>query len=108
MDAREAGFKVLSSSRQMRANSRFLAEYVKIAGGLCKVVADADIRRILGIHLLGGTCSEMIHSESAYIEADLRVQDVREIIFPHPTISEVIKEVCTAIDITRNQSRTTA
>jgi len=107
-EARDAGFKVLSSSMQMRANGRFLAEYGKKAGGLCKVIADADNGRILGIHLLGGACSEMIHSASAFIEAELRVQDVREIIFPHPTISEVIKEVCTAIDITRNQSRTTA
>ncbi len=29
---------------------------------------------------------------AAMIEAELRVQDIREIIFPHPTVSEIIKD----------------
>jgi len=98
-EAKEAGYQVVSASMQMRANGRFLAEWGKKAGGLCKVVADAGSGKILGIHLLGGAASEMIFGAAAFIEAELRVQDVREIIFPHPTISEIIKDVCIAINL---------
>jgi dihydrolipoyl dehydrogenase len=98
-EAKQAGYKVVSASMQMRANGRFLAEWGKKASGLCKVIADSESGKILGIHLLGGAGSEMIFGAAAFIEAELRVQDVREIIFPHPTISEIIKDVCIAINL---------
>ncbi len=93
-EAKKNGHRVISASAQMRSNGRFLAEHGKRAGGLCKVVADADSRVILGIHLLGAVSSEMIHSASVIIESELRVQDVQEIVFPHPSVSEIIKDVC--------------
>ncbi len=98
-EAVDAGYKVVSATAQMRSNGRFLAEFGKKAGGLCKVVADSSTGMILGIHLLGGTCSEMIFGAAAILEQEMRVQDVREIIFPHPTVSEIIKDVCTAIEL---------
>ncbi len=93
-DAAEKGIKVTCASAQMRSNGRFLSEHGKRAGGLCKVVADAETHVILGIHLLGAVSSEIIHSAAAIIESELRVQDVREIIFPHPSVSEIIRDVC--------------
>ncbi len=93
-EAKEKGINVKCASAQMRSNGRFLAEHGKRAGGLCKVVADADTNVILGIHLLGAVSSEMIHSAAVIIEAELRVQDVKEIVFPHPSVSEIIKDVC--------------
>ncbi len=96
-EAKDKGIKVKCASAQMRSNGRFLAEHGKRAGGLCKVVADADTNVILGIHLLGAVSSEMIHSASVIIEAELRTQDVKEIVFPHPSVSEIIKDVCFAL-----------
>ncbi len=37
------------------------------------------------VHLFGAVCSEMIYGAAAMIEAELRVQDIQQIIFPHPT-----------------------
>ena len=96
-EAKEAGHNVKTASMQMRANGRFLAEHGKDAG-FCKVVADADTNLILGVHMIGAVCSEMIGAAAAFIEAELRVQDIREIIFPHPSVSEVIKDVCWMLD----------
>jgi dihydrolipoamide dehydrogenase len=31
------------------------------------------------------------------IEAELRVQDMQEIVFPHPTVSEILKEALFAL-----------
>ncbi|WP_320129489.1 dihydrolipoyl dehydrogenase [uncultured Sphaerochaeta sp.] len=92
------GREVACATVQMRSNGRFLAEQGKRAGGLVKVVSDAKTGCILGIHLLGPYSSEMIWGASALIESELRVQEVKEIIFPHPSVSELIKDACFAID----------
>ena len=33
------------------------------------------------------------------IEQELRVKDVKEIIFPHPTVSEIIREAAFAVKL---------
>jgi dihydrolipoamide dehydrogenase len=99
-EAAKQGVEVKCATVQMRSNGRFLAEMGKRAGGLVKVVSDAHNGRILGIHILGPYSSEMICFASEAIEAELRVQDVKEIVFPHPSVSELIKDACFAIDHT--------
>jgi dihydrolipoamide dehydrogenase len=91
-EARKQGIAVKTATMQMRANGRFLAEYGKQSPGLCKVVVDAETDVLKGVHLLGAVSSEMIYGVAAMIEAELRVQDIQEIIFPHPTVSEIIKD----------------
>jgi len=91
-DARQQGLPVKTATVQMRANGRFLAEYGKRSPGVCKVVVDAETNIVKGVHLLGATSSEMIYGVAAMLEAELRVQDIQEIIFPHPTVSEIIKD----------------
>jgi dihydrolipoamide dehydrogenase len=91
-DAQKQGIAVKTATMQMRANGRFLAEYGKKESGLCKVVVEAETNVLKGVHLLGAVCSEMIYGAAAMVEAELRVQDIKEIIFPHPTISEIIRD----------------
>jgi dihydrolipoamide dehydrogenase len=98
--AKEQGREFVSATVQMRANGRFLAEQGKRAGGLCKVVADKQSNVILGIHLLGPYSSEIIWGAAAIIESELRIQDVKEIVFPHPSVSEVIKDALYSIEHT--------
>lgn len=91
-EARKQGIPVKTATMQMRANGRFLAEYGKRSPGMCKVVVDAETNVLKGVHLLGAVSSEMIYGVAAMIEAELRVQDIQEIIFPHPTVSEIIRD----------------
>ncbi len=90
--AKAQGIDVQVVSFQMKANGRFLAENGSKAGGLAKVVVDATSQKILGIHIIGGACSEMIFGAAAFIEGEFRAEDIRHIIFPHPTASEVIRD----------------
>lgn len=90
-EAEAKGIAVESASLPMRANGRFLAENGN-KSGICKVVTAADTGVLLGVHLLGGVSSEIIYGASAMIEAELRVKDIREVVFPHPTVAEVIKD----------------
>lgn len=76
----------------MRYSGRFVAEN-EGADGLCKILIDKKRRNILGVHLIGSYSGEIIWGAAQMIELQLRVQDARQIIFPHPTVSEIIREV---------------
>ncbi len=89
--AKVEGYNIKVSSMQLRANGRFYAEHGN-EKGLCKVIVDADTDLLLGVFLLGGVSSEIIHSAAVMIESELRVKDIKEIIFPHPTVSEAVKD----------------
>ncbi|WP_299582772.1 dihydrolipoyl dehydrogenase [uncultured Sunxiuqinia sp.] len=89
--AKAKGIAVEVRQLPMAYAGRFVAEN-EGKDGFCKVIVGKKYKEILGVHLVGGACSEMIWGACALIEAQLRVQDVEEIVFPHPTVSEIIKE----------------
>jgi dihydrolipoamide dehydrogenase len=89
--ARERGLDPVVLKTPMRANGRFLAEHDQ-GRGLVKVVVDRDSRRLLGVHLLGAACGEMIYGAAAMIESEFRVEEIRDLVFPHPTVSEGIRD----------------
>jgi dihydrolipoamide dehydrogenase len=89
--AKEAGHTVESASLPLIMSGRFLAENGKKGPGSVKVVIDSNTRALLGVHMFGGICSEIIWGAAAMIEAELRVEDIQEIVFPHPTVGEVMR-----------------
>ena len=72
-------------------SGRFVAE-TEGADGLCKILIDKKRRNILGVHLIGTYSGEIIWGAAEMIELQMRVTDARQIIFPHPTVSEIIRE----------------
>ena len=88
--AKADGIPVKASSFPMQANGRFLAEYE--GKGMCTVVIHAETRQLLGVHMIGAACSEMIAGAAIMIEQETRVDEVKEIVFPHPTVSETIRD----------------
>ncbi len=79
-------------SLSMRYSGRFVAEN-EGADGICKIIIDKKRRTILGVHLLGAYAGEIIWGAAEMLEMQFRVEDARQIIFPHPTVSEIIREV---------------
>ena len=70
---------------------RFVAENER-GEGLCKVIVGKRYHEVLGVHMLGNPCSEMIHSACIAIEQEMTVEQLKEVVFPHPTVSEIFKE----------------
>ncbi len=95
--ARDAGYDVVSAQLPASINGRFLAEHPD-ERGLCKVIADRKTHRILGVHLLGSGVSEIIHSAALMIEHEMRTGDVVDVIYPHPTVSELVYDTVRAVD----------
>lgn len=70
---------------------RYVAE-VEGGEGFCKLLMDTRYNRLIGAHLIGSYASEMIYGAGMMIETEMRIEDIKEIVFPHPTVSEIIRE----------------
>jgi dihydrolipoamide dehydrogenase len=70
---------------------RFVAEN-EHGEGICKLIVGKKYHEVLGAHMLGNPCSEIIHSMCIAIEQEMTVEQLKEVVFPHPTVSEIIKE----------------
>ena len=90
-ECREKGIDYEVKKLSMRYSGRFVAEN-EGADGLCKIIVDKKRRTILGVHMIGAYAGEIIWGAAEMIEMQLRVTDARQIIFPHPTVSEIIRE----------------
>ena len=90
-ECKEKGIDYEVSQLSMRYSGRFVAEN-EGADGLCKIIVDKKRRNILGVHMIGAYTGEIIWGAAEMIEMQLRVTDARQIIFPHPTVSEIIRE----------------
>ena len=91
-ECKEKGIDYEVAKLSMRYSGRFVAEN-EGADGLCKIIIDKKRRNILGVHMIGTYTGEIIWGAAEMIEMQLRVKDARQIIFPHPTVSEIIREV---------------
>jgi dihydrolipoamide dehydrogenase len=96
-DAATKGIAILKASLPMKVSGRFVAENTFSGPGAVKVIADAATRRILGVHAVGAYASEFIWGGAVLIEQELRIEDVKQLIFPHPTVGELIREAVWSI-----------
>jgi dihydrolipoamide dehydrogenase len=96
-EAEAKGIAILKASLPMKVSGRFVAENTFAGTGAVKVIADASDRRILGIHAVGAYSPEFIWGGAALIEQEFRVNEVKQLIFPHPTVSELIRDVVWSI-----------
>ena len=72
-------------------SGRYVAENDK-GDGILKMIVDKKYRRILGVHMIGSYASEIIYGAAMMIETEATIDDLKEVVFPHPTVCEVIRE----------------
>jgi len=70
---------------------RFVAENERV-NGICKILVGEPDGTVLGVHMLGNPSSEIIHSACIAIGGGMTVDSLSKVVFPHPTVSEIIKE----------------
>ena len=90
-EAEKKGLNVKVLKLPMAYAGRFVAENER-GEGLCKVIVDAGDQRVLGVHMLGNPCSEIIQGACIAITRGMTVEQLQEVVFPHPTVSEILKE----------------
>ena len=90
-EAQRQGIEYNCHKLPMAYSGRFVAEN-EGGEGICKIITDKVSDCVLGVHMLGNPCSEIISSACIAIERGMTIKELERVIFPHPTVSEIIKE----------------
>jgi len=94
--AKAKGLAYRIAKLPMAFSGRFIAEN-EGGNGLCKVLVGEKYGEVLGVHMLGNPCSEMIYGACMAIEQEMTLEKMQEVVFPHPTVSEIFKETLFAL-----------
>lgn len=90
------GLEYKVSKLPMTFSGRFVAEN-EGQTGLCKIITSPQ-GNILGVHLVGNPSGEFICAACMAITHHLTAEEWRRTVFPHPTVSEILKEGLFAIE----------
>lgn len=90
--AADMGFTTEIRKLPMTFSGRFMAEN-EGETGLCKLILDAEKQTVLGVHCIGNPCSEFIAAASFAVSKGYTVAEMQQVVFPHPTVSEILHEV---------------
>ncbi len=88
------GKDYLKGESLFRANAR--ARAMNAIDGSIKVLADKETKKILGVHIIGPMAGEIISTAALAIKSDLSVESTANLCTAHPSLSETLKEACTA------------
>lgn len=75
----------------MMYSGRYVAEN-EGGDGIIKVLINKKYRNVIGVHMIGNYASEIIYGAGTYIETEMRIDDIKQLVFPHPSVCEVIRE----------------
>jgi len=91
-EAKSKGIACKTLALPMAYAGRFIVEN-EGKNGVAKMLVGEKYGEILGVHMYGNPSSEIIYGAAMAIEMEMRVKDMQEIIFPHPTVSEIFHEI---------------
>ncbi len=89
--AKQKGLDFEVAKLSMMYSGRYVAEN-EGGDGICKVLVDKKYNKIIGVHMVGNYASEIIYGAALMIETEMRIEDIKELVFPHPTVCEIIRE----------------
>ena len=78
------------------ANSR--AKVNNETEGFVKILADTKTDKVLGVHIIGPHCGDMIAEMALAMEFGASAEDIARTCHAHPTHTEAIKEAALAVD----------
>lgn len=95
-EAKKKGINAESRKYPMMANSKSVLSQQE--RGFIKVVADKDTRKILGAQLMCARATDMVSEFAEAVANGLTIEEMADVVHPHPTFSEGITEVLRLFD----------
>jgi dihydrolipoamide dehydrogenase len=97
---KEAGIAYKSGSFPFKALGR--ARAGGDLDGFVKILADQKTDEVLGVHMIGARCADLIAEAVTAMEFRASAEDIARMSHAHPTFAEAIKEA--ALDATENRA----
>jgi dihydrolipoamide dehydrogenase len=88
--AKEAGYDIRVGRFSFGANGKAIA--LGEDNGLVKTIFDKKTGQLLGAHMVGAEVTELIQGYVVAMNLETTEEDLMHTIFPHPTLSEMMKE----------------
>ncbi len=88
---KEKGLDASVETVTLKYSGRYIAEN-EHGNGIVKIIRDNKHQNIIGVHMIGSYASEIIYGAAILVETEMRVADIQKLVFPHPTVCEVIRE----------------
>ena len=89
-DAEEKFDDIIIGKFPFSANGKALG--LSATFGFVKVVAHKDSNKLIGVHVIGPQATELIAQAGILVGLDATIEDVKKVVFAHPTLSETVME----------------
>jgi dihydrolipoamide dehydrogenase len=93
-EAKKKGYEVSTGRFPFAALGRAMS--IGENEGFAKVVTDTKSGRILGIHIVGPSASDLISEAALALEMVATAEDMALTVHPHPTLGEALMEASAA------------
>ena len=93
-ELKEAGVEYKSGQFPMRALGRSRASMD--TDGFVKILADKKTDEVLGVHMIGARCADLIAEAVTAMEFRASAEDISRMSHAHPTYAEAVKEAALA------------
>ncbi len=89
--AKAKGLDVKCVSIPLTFSGRYIAENTDL-NGICKIVVNNKTNTLIGAHIIGSYAGEYIVAVSAMIDLEVDIENIKKLVFPHPTVCEIVRE----------------
>lgn len=89
--AKAKGLNAKEVSIPLTYSGRYIAENTDL-DGICKLIVNNDTNTLIGAHIIGSYAGEFIVSVSAMIDLEVDIENIKKLVFPHPTVCEIVRE----------------
>ena len=89
--AKAKGYDVKVVSIPMTYSGRYVAENTAL-DGICKLIINNKTNTLIGAHVIGSYAGEFIVTVSAMIDLEVDIENIKKLVFPHPTVCEIVRE----------------
>lgn len=94
--AKAKGLDVKVANIPLTYSGRYVAENSDL-NGICKLVINKKTNTLIGAHIIGSYSGEYIVSVSAFIDLEVDIENIKKLVFPHPTVCEIVREAIFSI-----------
>ena len=91
-EAKARGLEIVTARAYFAANGMALA--MGAGDGFIKVVARAEDRVLLGIHIMGPEAASVLGEATLAVAKNMTADDVANAVHSHPTLCECLRDAC--------------
>ena len=89
------GYDTATAKHFFKGNSKAVID--KKDDGFIKIIADKRSKKLLGVHIIGESATEIIHEFVLAKSAGLTVDAIAKMVHAHPTLSEIAGDAARAV-----------